>query len=95
MSSIKRLVLDLMKPNEIENVEFARTIAGMDGVDGVNASLLESDKKVQNLKLTIEGEAIDDGEITNTIENLGGTVHSVDEVACGDRLVEESPTHQD
>jgi len=95
MSSIRRLVIDLLKPNEIENVTFARTIADLDGVEGANVSLLESDKDVQNLKITIEGENIDSGVVTTAIEDLGGTVHSVDEVVCGDRMVEESSTHQD
>ncbi|ACV10326.1 protein of unknown function DUF211 [Halorhabdus utahensis DSM 12940] len=95
MSSIKRLVLDLLKPNEIENVEFARTLADLDGVEGANVSLLESDKDVQNLKITIEGESIENDTVASTIENLGGTIHSVDEVVCGDRMVEESSTHQD
>ncbi|WP_232688783.1 DUF211 domain-containing protein [Halobacterium zhouii] len=95
MSTIKRLVLDIMKPNEIETGEFARRLAKTDGADGVNATLIESDKKVQNLKLTIEGDDVDADTVEGTIEDLGGTIHSVDEVACGDRLVEESPTHQD
>ena len=95
MSSIKRLVLDLLKPNEIENVEFARTLADLDGVEGANVSLLESDKDVQNLKITIEGGSIENDTVASTIENLGGTIHSVDEVVCGDRMVEESSTHPD
>ena len=95
MSSIKRLVLDLLKPHEVENVEFARSIADAEGVEGVNVGLLETDKQVQNLKLTIEGDAVDVRAVQETIEDLGGTIHSVDEIACGDRLVEESPTHQD
>jgi hypothetical protein len=95
MSSIKRLVLDLLKPHEVQNVEFAQEIAGVNGVEGVNASLLETDNEVQNLKLTIEGDDVDFRTIEETVETIGGTVHSVDEVACGDRLVEESPTHQD
>ncbi|MFW5920011.1 MAG: DUF211 domain-containing protein, partial [Halanaeroarchaeum sp.] len=52
MSSIRRLVLDLLKPNEVENVTFARRIAELDGVAGANVSLIESDKEVQNLKIT-------------------------------------------
>lgn len=95
MSSMKRLVLDILKPNEIENATFARTLADLDGVEGTNVSLLESDKEVQNLKITIEGEAIDEAAVADAVENLGGTIHSVDEVVCGERLVEESSTHQD
>ncbi|MCU4717802.1 DUF211 domain-containing protein [Halapricum hydrolyticum] len=95
MSALRRLVLDLLKPNEVETVQFARRLADIEGVDGANVSLLESDKDVQNLKITIEGESIDDEAVATEVEALGGTIHSVDEVVCGDRLVEESPTHQD
>ncbi|MFW5955898.1 MAG: DUF211 domain-containing protein [Halorhabdus sp.] len=95
MSSIRRLVLDLLKPNEVENVTFARRIAELDGVAGANVSLIESDKEVQNLKITIEGEAIDDDQVEETVEELSGTIHSVDEVVCGERMVEDSSTHQD
>ena len=30
-----------------------------------------------------------------TIDELGGNVHSIDQVACGDHLIEESETPQD
>ena len=95
MSSIKRLVLDLLKPNEVETVEFARSLAEIEGVEGINASLLETDKQVQNLKITVEGEAVDFNAVEQTIMDLGGTIHSIDEIAYGDRLVEESSTPQD
>jgi hypothetical protein len=35
----------------------------------------------------VEGEGLDIGAIEETIDSLGGTVHSVDLVACGERLV--------
>ena len=95
MGSIKRLVLDLLKPNEVETVEFARSLAEIEGIEGINASLLETDKQVQNLKITVEGEAVDFKAVEQTITDLGGTIHSIDEIAYGDRLVEESSTPQD
>ncbi|MFB6112978.1 MAG: DUF211 domain-containing protein [Halodesulfurarchaeum sp.] len=95
MSSIKRLVLDLLKPHEIETVEFVRSLSEVRGVEGVNASLLETDNQVQNLKLTIEGKNVDYEAVTETITNLGGTIHSVDEIASGERLVEAVTTPQD
>lgn len=95
MAAIKRMVIDLLKPNEVENVTFARRLADLDGVEGANVSLLESDKEVQNLKITVEGSDVDDDAIAQTIEDLSGTIHSIDEVVCGDSMVEESSTHQD
>jgi hypothetical protein len=43
----------------------------------------------------VEGPDLDLDAIESTIDGLGGSVHSVDEVACGSSLVDESPTLQD
>jgi len=95
MVNVRRLVLDLLKPHDPDVVVFAESVAGCEGVAGVNAVLLETDKEVQNLKLTIEGEAIPVDLVHETVEDLGGTIHSIDEVVCGERIVEESETPQD
>jgi hypothetical protein len=95
MTSVKRIVLDLLKPHDPDIREFATSAATCPGVDGVNAVLIETDREVQNIKLTVEGDSVDDDAVFEAVRDLGGTVHSVDEVACGERLVEESPTPQD
>ena len=95
MAPVKRLVLDLMKPYDPSTVEFARAVADGKGIHGVNAVLIEVDEKVENVKLTVEGEDVDETLVTNIIEQLGGSVHSVDEVVCGELMIEESRTPQD
>ncbi len=95
MAAIKRLVLDLLKPHEPSSVELAGAVADLDGVVGANATLLEQDKEVENVKLTVEGGNVRYDAVEEAVESLSGTVHSVDEVACGERLVEESETRQD
>lgn len=95
MVEIKRIVLDVMKPHDPTVLEFAERIASSQGVDGVNVVLLETDREVQNIKLTIEGGKIDYEAVETDIQELGGTVHSIDEVASGEVLVEESETQQD
>ncbi|MFC3476901.1 DUF211 domain-containing protein [Halobacterium litoreum] len=95
MPPVKRLVLDLLKPYDPDIVEFASKIAEADGVDGVNAAVVENDRDVQNVKLTAEGADIDPEYVADAIADLGGTVHSVDEVVCGERLVEERRTPQE
>jgi hypothetical protein len=92
---VRRLVLDVLKPHEPDAIVVATAIADHDGVDGVNVTLLETDREVQNLTLTIEGEAIDAAAIEETVDELGGTVHSIDQVVCGDRTVEQIKTPQD
>jgi hypothetical protein len=95
MVEIKRLVLDILKPHEPDVREFADAVARCDGIAGVNVVLVETDREVQNIKLTIEGQAIADDDVETAIEDLGGTIHSIDEVVAGDVLVEESATPQD
>jgi hypothetical protein len=95
MAPIRRLVLDVLKPHEPAMVELAQQLVAVDGVDGVNATVVEIDRKVENVKLTVEGAAIDYGAVNETIDEFGATIHSVDELAVGDHLVEAGETPQD
>jgi hypothetical protein len=95
MVSVRRLVLDLLKPHDPDVVTFAESVADFEDVSGVNIVLVETDKEVQNVKLTIEGDSIPVDAVHDTVEDLGGTVHSIDEVVCGEIVVEESKTPQD
>jgi hypothetical protein len=91
----RRLVLDVLKPYKPSMTDFASEIASLASVEGVNATLVETDEKVQNIKLTVEGEDVDADDVKSGVKGLGGSVHSVDEVVVGDRIVEERPTLQD
>jgi hypothetical protein len=91
----RRLVLDVLKPHEPPMTEFAAEVASLKGVEGVNATLVETDEEVQNIKLTVEGEDVDRGDVDSVVSRLGGSVHSVDQVVVGERLVEDTPTPQD
>jgi hypothetical protein len=95
MASVRRLVIDVLKPHEPSLLEFTRRVAEVDSIEGVSSSLIELDNEVQNLKLTFEGADVDYEAIEEAIEGQGGTVHSIDEVACGDYVVDERPTLQD
>ncbi|WP_254546936.1 DUF211 domain-containing protein [Halomarina pelagica] len=95
MVSTRRLVIDVLKPHEPSTLAFAQQIAAVESVAGVNATLIEIDKEVQNVKFTVEGEAIDYDDVEAIIEDAGGTIHSVDQVVCGEYLVENAPTPQD
>ena len=92
---LRRVVLDLLKPHDPTTLEFARRIAHAEGVTGVNATVIEVDSKVENLKVTVEGDDIDFDAVTDAIDELGGSLHSIDQVACGERLIEEPETPQD
>jgi hypothetical protein len=95
MATIRQLVIDVLKPHEPTMLSVAQDVTETDGVEGVNAILLEMDEEVRNIKFTIEGEDIDFDAVSEVIENTGARVHSVDQVACGEYIVEDIPTAMD
>lgn len=95
MASLRRVVVDVLKPHDPPLIEFTDQITDTESIEGGSSSLIELDTEVQNVKLTFEGEDMDFAAIEETIESLGGTIHSVDEVACGEYIVTDRRTLQD
>ena len=95
MGNLRRLVLDVLKPLDPSIVELVQFLADLEGVDGVNISIYEIDRRVENAKITIEGHNLRYEEINQIIEENGGSVHSIDEVAAGRVLIEDVITAQD
>jgi uncharacterized protein len=90
-----RIVLDVLKPHEPNIPAFAKYLSELSGVEGVNITLMEIDKETENIKVTMQGNDLNFEEITNAIEQYGGSIHSVDEVVAGKTMVEEVTTPQD
>jgi hypothetical protein len=80
VAPVRRLVLDVLKPHEPSLVEFTRAVADLEGVTGVDASVVELDADVQTVLLTVLGESVDLGAVEATVQRQGGSVHSVDRV---------------
>jgi len=95
MTRVRRIVLDVLKPHDPSLLEFSQHVTEAKSVDAATVSLIELDQEVQNIKITIEGEALEYTAIEAAIEDLGGTVHSIDHVACGGHIVEDQRTFQD
>jgi len=95
MGNLRRLVLDVLKPLEPTIVELVQLLADLEGVDGANISIYEIDRRVENAKITIEGHDLRYDEIASVIEENGGAIHSIDEVAAGMVLIEDVITPQD
>ena len=94
-AKLRRIVLDVLKPHDPSIVELARELANLPGVDGANVNIYEVDRKVENAKVTLEGDDLNYEAILSIIEDGGGTVHSIDEAVAGKVLIEEVPTLQD
>ncbi len=95
MGQLRRLVLDVLKPMEPSIVELSQMLAEIEGVEGVNISIYEIDLRVENAKVTIEGSNLPYPSIRELIEENGGAIHSIDEVAAGRILIEDADTPQD
>jgi len=84
-----------LKPLEPSIVHLVQILADLEGVDGVNISIYEIDRRVENAKITIEGHDLNHEKIIGLIEENGGAIHSIDEVAAGKVLIEDVVTPQD
>jgi len=94
MGKIKLLVLDVLKPHNPSLIDFTSAIADLEGIDGVDSTIVEMDKKVETVKVTVEGD-IDFPRLKETIERMAGSIHSIDKVSAGDKLIKEVYTPQD
>jgi len=92
---IRRLILDVLKPHKPSVVELSEALSHLEGVEGVNIIIYEIDQQVENAKIIIAGNPLNFEGIKNKLEELGATIHSVDEVAAGKRIIEEVRTPQD
>jgi hypothetical protein len=95
MGKIRRLVLDVLKPLEPTIIELSRVLSELTGVDAVNISIYEIDRRVENAKITVEGSDINYDLVLRAIEDEGGTVHSIDEAVAGKIIIDDAQTPQD
>lgn len=95
MGSIRRLVLDTLKPHEPTIIDLADKLSELEGVSAVNISIYEMDRKVENAKITIEGDHIRYETVRALIEEFGGAIHSIDEVVAGRMIIDDAETLQD
>jgi len=78
--TIKRVVLDVLKPHLPAIPELASRIVSCNGAHRVNVSLAEIDQNTESIKVLVEGNDINLETIRACIEEMGATIHSVDEV---------------
>ncbi len=80
MASVNRVVLDILKPHQPNAVEFALAIAGHVAGGRVSVTVTAVDEKTENLEVTVEGESIDFAQLRDAINEIGGSIHSIDAV---------------
>lgn len=86
---IRRLVLDVDKAVARPSlIEIAKSIQSVSGVEAVNITVEEIDIEIVGTDIVIEGKDLDYDAIVKAIESVGAVVHSIDQIACGDRIIE-------
>lgn len=85
---IRRLVIDVLIPHDPGVLAYAERISELDHIDGLTINVSEFDEKTKTIEMAIEGEALSFEAIKEVIEDLGGSVHSIDEVSAGSRIVQ-------
>jgi len=95
LTSIKRIILDVLKPHAPSIIEVAERLSCLAGITGVNISLEEVDAETDSVKITIEGSNINYDAVKKELSECGAVIHSIDGVSAGMKLVEEVNTPQD
>jgi hypothetical protein len=80
MIYVKRIVLDVLKPHQPNGLEFTSAIAEQSPGARVKLTVIEVDEQTETVVIDIEGQDLRYNDITEAISNMGGTVHSIDEV---------------
>jgi hypothetical protein len=80
MVTVKRIMLDVLKPHHPNALEFSQNIAKVGNDYRVCLTVLEMDEDTETLQLEVEGSTIDLDAIESAITSMGGSLHSVDQV---------------
>ena len=80
MARLNRVVLDVLKPHTPDILSFARTLAERAAPGQVRITVGAVDAKTETVLIEVCAQDIDYQAIAATIAELGGSVHSIDEV---------------
>jgi hypothetical protein len=86
--NIRQILLDVDKAlSRPSLLEIAEAIDRCKGVEALNITVEEIDLETVGMNVTIEGDDMDYEEIAKAIESTGAVVHSLDQIAAGDRII--------
>ena len=74
------MVPDVLKPHQPNALECSEVIAAAGDNYRVHLAVLEVDERSESLQLVIEGNNIDFDTLHQAVNDLGGSLHSIDEV---------------
>ena len=84
---IKLLIIDILKPLQTSLLDFGKQIVDADESYSVNLRVVEKDEKTENVEMIVTGDDIDFELLKSKIEASGASIHSLDEMSMGKRLL--------
>jgi len=86
--NIRRVLLDVDKALARPTlIDLAAVIDAVEGVEAINITVTEIDMETMDMDVIIEGRNLDYDALVAAIESAGAVVHSLDEIAIGERMV--------
>lgn len=80
MITVRKIVLDVLKPHRPNGLEFASLLAEKCPESIVNLNVNAVDENTESVVIVIEGDDLHYDVILAAIQEMGGSVHSIDEV---------------
>ena len=90
-TGLKKLVLDVLKLHKPPLTDLALGLSEIDGVEGVNIVSVTVDRETEAVKITLEGN-LDYEEIRKNLTLNSCSIHSIDLVCAGSRIIEQGKT---
>ncbi|MFH1182530.1 MAG: DUF211 domain-containing protein [Candidatus Woesearchaeota archaeon] len=87
LAKLRRLVLDVLKPHEPSIIVLSQQISALKGVDGADITIVGVDRKVENARITLEGENINYDNVVKIIHDNGGSVKRINKASSGTIIV--------
>ena len=78
--TIRRLVVDSLKPRETSIIDLSQALAKVEGIEEVDITVTEVDVKTETIRLTIRGSNINYEAMSKVLSNHGATLRSIDEI---------------
>ncbi len=79
--TVKRLLLDILKPRELSIIELSKALCSIKGIDHVEVIVSEVDSKTETIKVTIKGSQIEYESVSKVIEKYGVSLKGIDEIS--------------
>ena len=90
--NVRRVKLDVDWAISGPNIAMvAGAIDGVEGVEAATITITEIDLETVGTDIAVEGEDVHLEALSSAIEQAGAVVHSIDELAFGERIVGFTP----